>query len=268
MSLLTPSGPIHAPNIAPKTPAEAYARYLKRSIFEGHWRCGSPLSEAALLEKLLKKHYRTQLRADLDRLPPERGRRSADEFSRRPLREALTILSGRRLIERSSGGSARPRRLTSKDREQIFDARRMIEPNRAKKAAFACRSSPIARQRMEEVWSCLDFALDGPGGAGSYIEVDIAFHTEIARLSSEVLALLVEITLEQTVVGGRRASEVTTYLRQQHQTKDRGAGIHAEHQAIYQAIVDGDEARAEAEMERHLDAAEDQNKEVAFLLDL
>ena len=126
----------------------------------------------------------------------------------------------------------------------LLDARRLVEVELAGRAA--------QRRRLEDLLP-VRRALDAMAGIpatererGDYVEHDIRFHVEISRIAGNtVLAHFQQAVLE--LLRPHLLALPWTAARQD--VTDRS------HAAIYAALVDGDPARARAEMNEHLSMA-------------
>jgi GntR family transcriptional regulator, transcriptional repressor for pyruvate dehydrogenase complex len=125
----------------------------------------------------------------------------------------------------------------------LLDARRLIEIELAGRAA--------ERRRIEEllpVRQALEAMANIPEEErrGDYVEQDIRFHVEIARLAGNAVLQ----TVQQTLLGLLRPHllELSWTAERQHRT-DRS------HAILYAALVAGDVARIRAEMCEHLSMA-------------
>jgi GntR family transcriptional repressor for pyruvate dehydrogenase complex len=134
----------------------------------------------------------------------------------------------------------------TRDSQNLFhllDARRLIEIELAGRAA--------ERRRLEEllpVRQALEAMANIPETErrGDYVEQDIRFHVEIARLAGNAVLQ----TMQQTLLEMLRP-----HLLQLPWTPERQERTDRSHAAIYAALVAGDAAKARAEMCEHLSMA-------------
>jgi len=144
-----------------------------------------------------------------EKLPSENGLAEQFNVSRTIVREALKILTQRRLITVEDGKGAfvlspTPEesiqalsryvaRLDMKESyEPLFEIRLMIEPELAYLAALRADERLITE--LEESVSKLRFAQDDPE---KWIEADLAFHNVVAKASNNPYAVIfIEILLE------------------------------------------------------------------------
>ena len=127
----------------------------------------------------------------------------------------------------------------------LLDARRLVEIELVGRAA--------ERRRLEELLplrraldAMLNLRVDTP--RADYVELDIRFHMEIARLAGNLVLLSVQRTLMELL---RPHLNDVPYDLQRRGTTDRS------HVAIYESLVAADSDRARAEMREHLSLAFD-----------
>jgi len=134
----------------------------------------------------------------------------------------------------------------TRDSQNLFhllDARRLIEIELAGRAA--------ERRHLEEllpVRQVLEAMANTPEAErrGDYVEQDIRFHVEIARLAGNAVLQTVQQTLLELL---------RPHLLQLPWTPERQQRTDRSHAAIYAALVAGDAATARAEMCEHLSMA-------------
>jgi len=127
----------------------------------------------------------------------------------------------------------------------LLDARRLVEIELAGRAA--------ERRRLEDllpIRRSLEAMLRIPTSAtrSDYVELDIRFHVEIARLAGNHVLFTVQKTLMELL--RPHLNEVPRDL-ERRTTTDRS------HIAIYEALVSGDSEKVRAEMQDHLSLAYD-----------
>jgi DNA-binding FadR family transcriptional regulator len=126
-----------------------------------------------------------------------------------------------------------------------MEARRVIEPKSAELAAANHTSSGLERMRAAMALQ----AKASSAAADQYREGDRKFHVEIARASGNpAYEMLVSKLWEY------RTKPLFERFEELLVGPDRPAKTAAEHQAIYDAIADGDGAAASRAMKRHIDA--------------
>jgi GntR family transcriptional repressor for pyruvate dehydrogenase complex len=127
----------------------------------------------------------------------------------------------------------------------LLDARRLLEIDLAGRAA--------ERRRLEDllpVRRALDAmaSLPAAGRRGAYVDHDIRFHTEIARLAGNAVLL----TLQQALLELLRPHLICLpWTAERRERTDRS------HAAIYAALVAGDGGQARSAMTEHLGLAYD-----------
>ena len=205
------------------------------------------------------------------RLPPENDLARQLGLSRNSLREAVRALSLARVLEVRQGDGtyvssleagelleptlSATNLLRGRTVLELFEVRRMLEPEAAALAARAAEPEVIAGLRRE-----LDRMIAAGDSADELVKADAAFHDVIAAAPGNgVLRALL-----------RSLSTSTARARLWHGIADRGALDLArnEHTAIYEAIAAGDPDLARAAallhiatnerwLREHLDPADD-----------
>ena len=127
----------------------------------------------------------------------------------------------------------------------LLDSRRLIEVELAGRAAEHRRLEDLlpVRRALEAL---LHLPLDAP--RADYVDADIRFHIEIARLSGNHVLFAVQGTLMELL---------RHHLIEVRQDLQRQAITDRSHFAIYEALVAGDAERARNEMREHLSLAYD-----------
>ncbi len=188
-----------------------------------------------------------------DRLPAERDLAEQLEVSRNSVREALHTLEVTGLIESRQGGGTFVREAgIDSIREplsslfitqqgviaQILDARRMMEPPMARRAAVNASSDDIAR--MEEILRRQEGAVKaGESGA----EEDTLFHHALAEATgNQVIVKMVEAMVEVLYASRERSI----------QTEDRAHASLRGHRKVLEAITRRDAEGAYTAMLEHL----------------
>jgi GntR family transcriptional repressor for pyruvate dehydrogenase complex len=189
------------------------------------------------------------------RLPREADLANQLGLSRNSLREAVRALSLARVLEVRQGdgtyvSSLEPGELLEPTLSathllrgrtvlELFEVRRLLEPEAAAVAARRARADIIAALRVE-----LDRMIAAGDRADELVEADAAFHDVIARApGNEVLRALL-----------RSLSTRTVRARLWHGLADRNAldVARAEHERIYEAIAAGDADLAHAAALLHI----------------
>lgn len=188
------------------------------------------------------------------KLPSERELVEALGVGRSSIREALRILEIMGLVQVLPGKGAFVRALTGDlfmpltdylytQRESLqhhFEARQVLEPAAAALAAKRASREEIKqlRQNMEDFKHCLS-----EQNLVGLIRADIEFHRLIANATQNHTIEVLMNTITRHDIHGWKAS-----LR----TNNRAPDTVHEHQAIIEAIVDGDEKKAKSLMRSHL----------------
>jgi GntR family transcriptional regulator, transcriptional repressor for pyruvate dehydrogenase complex len=189
------------------------------------------------------------------RLPREADLAKELGLSRNSLREAVRALSLARVLEVRQGdgtyvASLEPGELLEPTLSathllrgrtvlELFEVRRLLEPEAAAVAARRASAEIVAALRLE-----LDAMIAAGGRAEELFEADAAFHDVIARApGNEVLRALL-----------RSLSTRTVRARLWHGTADHDAldVARAEHEQIYEAIAAGDADLAHAAALLHI----------------
>lgn len=127
----------------------------------------------------------------------------------------------------------------------LLDARRLIEVELAARAAADRRLEDLLPvRRALEAMNVASSAHDRTG----YVEHDLRFHLEIARLARNTVLL----TMHQALLELLRP-----HLVQLPWTDERRQRTNRSHAAIYEALAAGDAAKIRAEMQGHLGMAYD-----------
>jgi len=167
--------------------------------------------------------------------------------SRGPLREALSQLEGRQLLERIPGVGLRVIRLTRQDLIALFDIRSALE-------SLACRNAAInmtddEREKLKHYVGLEQGKAPKPASSTAYMTAD-DFHLMIvygSRNDRLIKMLTGDLYLQMRLYrhqSGRRAPE-------------RMATAWAEHQEIVAAITARDPERAAQAMATHIQSAKE-----------
>lgn len=191
-----------------------------------------------------------------DRLAPERELAHELGVSRPTVRAGLHALAAMGVIESRQGAgtfiSAGPPRLGAGPlsflaalhgftRDEIFEARKVLEVGSAGLAAERCLSEHLV-QMSEEVTGMFA-TLDDPQ---AFLVHDISFHRAVGAASGNpVLLALVEMISSLVFEQRRLTVERAIDLKESGEM----------HRRIYQAIREHDAERARAEMTKHLELA-------------
>ena len=184
------------------------------------------------------------------------------EVGRSAIREALTALQARGIIEIRQGEGTYIRKVTAQDISlnipayasfsqqdllQIFEVRKILELGLIENAAK--RRTAHQLEQLEEALSKMDDALIDPE-ASSY--ADMKFHAIIAEAAHNPLL----VSMLQSV--SKPIARQIQHTRSILSIKDHAAlyNLHDEHAAIYNALVNADDVQAKKAMAKHLKTVE------------
>lgn len=218
----------------------------------------------AIQSKRLYQQIADQIRAYIasgglkpgDRLPSERDMATMFGVSRPSVREAMIALEGAGLIEVRTGDgtfiSEPPARRAAIPGEEPgvleqFEARRLLEPALAGRAAGLIRPAELAALR-----SALEEAEAAFQRGDLADEADYAFHTQLAAFSGN--RILADMVRE---LWDLRASESWRAIRTRVATREHRLEVAGRRRAILEALEAGDAAAAQSRMQALLDAAMD-----------
>jgi len=189
-------------------------------------------------------------------IPSERVLIEQYGVSRVALREAISMLRGLGVLEVSHGRRTRVKKIGSealarllplmlasggqRTFDQIFEARLGVESQSA--ALAARRRTPEQVERLETLVS--RFRAEIHSAEAHSLKIDLEFHMEIARASANPLFPMLLESLAGFVAFAQRESCA-------HHPERRLRAVMS-HEAIFEAIRDGDSERARVEMESHL----------------
>lgn len=187
-----------------------------------------------------------------DALPSERELATQLSVSRNVLREALSILGQRGLVDtrhgtgtyvsQPSSQQARDALVLLLELEQVSlaslcDARILIEPELSYRAAL--NDDAAGREQLRRSFDELLAAPDGE----HHVVLDLAFHEAVAALAAQpVLRALVGAVKEPVVRGMVLGTRVPRAIEDSNE----------QHEAIFRAILARDADGARREMRRHL----------------
>ena len=162
--------------------------------------------------------------------------------SRTPIREALSRLEFDRLVKDTPMGSE-VRGITSEDVKDLYDVKKRLEGEAAKRAAKNRSEEELAR--LKEVLEQQIFYA-GRGDAEKVRNLDTEFHDIIYSACGSV-------TFETVLSGVHH--KLKKYRRNSLKGKKRIKESVVEHEAIYEAIEKGNGKDAERLMIKHIDNA-------------
>ena len=160
--------------------------------------------------------------------------------SRQPVQQALLLLRNRGLLVDAPGRGLMVPALEWSDVEHVYEIRASLE-------ALACRLAidhvtKVDLKRGAEILARGRHAMK-KSHVGNMVAADIAFHELLYQLSRNPL---ISTTMAPHLVFTQRA--MGEVLRRDQEPRD----IWAQHEAIWEAITQGDAAKAEALVRAHL----------------
>ncbi|MBK1783603.1 FadR/GntR family transcriptional regulator [Prauserella cavernicola] len=207
-----------------------------------------------VVRNLLRRIREGSLRTG-DKLPNERDLATEFGVSRPVIREAISHLTGRGVVS-PRGGSGSTVTAVAPERAQealvlylrdnrldyrsIHEVRELIESHAAGVAAV--RASPADVEALQQSMRTLR---ESPGHLAAAADADVAFHSIITRITGNEVIELILSSLHTSLVTVRRHNLA---LPSAYKEAVRS------HQAILDAIVEGDETGARVAMSAHLSA--------------
>jgi DNA-binding GntR family transcriptional regulator len=164
--------------------------------------------------------------------------------SNSPAREAMMSLTNKGLLELVRNRGFRVVQLTDRDKQEVYDLRRLIEVEAIRRVADAgvpTNQVALLRRLTEE-----SVVAAGTDDLVEYLEADQRFHTAlVGMLGNHRWTAIVENLRDQSRING-------SYLLQERGLQQSSA---LEHREIVEAVIAGDAAKAADLMIRHLDYA-------------
>ena len=194
-----------------------------------------------------------------DELPPEGELARRFGVNRLAVREAIRILTAREILKSSQG---RPARVTTPsarvfgqlldflhqqralDFADLLDTRRVLEVELARRAAVHVRAGQAS---VEHAAGILDRMAGNLDNRDTFVALDVAFHSEIARAAASPTLHLILESLETVLFRAR----LITYEGRHQRGHDQTGTVEA-HRAILGAIAAGDAEAAAERMASHL----------------
>lgn len=163
--------------------------------------------------------------------------------SRASLREAFRALEAEGLVrtERYKGVSVR--RLDAEELRQSFEIRELLEGLAARRAAASLMHEP-GRSELAALMQKMEKAASARDGSAAYTRLNREFHALIldAAGSEQLRALGSHL----------RPPAIARVLHQRFLAQETVERSLAEHRVIFDALLQGDGARAEVAMRRHI----------------
>jgi DNA-binding GntR family transcriptional regulator len=160
--------------------------------------------------------------------------------SRSPIREALVELQKAGLITKEPGRRAVIRRWSPRDLEELFAIRALLEGYAARLAAS--RNDGLDLEPLREIVAAMRQAAERDDYAG-LVRLDLAFHEQLWRLSGNVLL--------QAVLDGLK-QQFRLFLTMNWKFHGGAERVHANHQAVIDALESRCPETAEEVMKRHV----------------
>lgn len=200
-------------------------------------------------------------------LPPE-GEIAREFGVSKPIaREALRQLTSAGLIFTQQGKVARAKALNGEPLEKIYgyavrsSLTRLREANEMRRVIETGIARLASQRRDKAGMAAMQRALDemqsGLGDAAAFTEADILFHVGLAMATGNSM---IRVQMEGMRSVQREVSEL--FSRRANRSLTDWAATIERHRALYQAIEDGDGARAEQAIAGHYEAADIASLEV------
>ena len=195
---------------------------LRSLVLSGDYAAGTRLRETAVAERL--------------------------GMSRTPLRQAMDRLVDEGLLERVETGGCRVARFSMDDIRDAIELRGVLEGTAARLAAERGVEPNLARE-MEAILSDLDTAVDGVLDFRSYVDHNAVFHDLLARLAGSTI-----VAREVQRANRLPAASPTAFMEGQELIppfRESLRRAQQEHHVIFESIMRGEGARAEALVREH-----------------
>ncbi|MDB5956520.1 FCD domain-containing protein [Ramlibacter sp.] len=192
------------------------AEQLKQLIYAGEFKAGDRLNEAALAVRM--------------------------GTSRGPIREAIRILAGTGLVTPVVNRGVFVRQVSLPELLEIYDLRALVFGFAAERAAE--NITDAQRAQFESLLQGMDTAAQADD-SGLYYELNVQFHAQVLQLSNSQRAH----QLYDSYV-----KELHLYRRQNFNAAGNMRRSNLEHRRLYEAIAQGDAARAKQYAEEHIQA--------------
>ena len=160
-------------------------------------------------------------------------------ISRSPIREALVELQKAGLITKQPGKRAVIRSWSTRDLEELFAIRALLEGYAAR--LVVSRDEELELDRLREIVVEMRQAADNDDFT-ELVRLDLAFHEELWKMSGN--------TLLQTVLDGLK-QQFRLFLTMNWKFHGGANRVHANHQAVIDALESGNPDTAEEVMKRH-----------------
>jgi len=194
--------------------ANAVVAKLKQLIYDGEFRPGERLNEAALALRM--------------------------GTSRGPIREAMKVLAGLGLVTAIPNRGVFVRQLSLREMSEVYELRALVFGHAAERACE--HLSEDHKRRFEQLLEGMDAASDAADGT-RYYELNLQFHALVLMVANNRRAQQAyDDYVKELHLVRRRYFDVLGHMRRSN----------TEHQAIFDAIAAGDPARARTAAEQHV----------------
>ena len=164
--------------------------------------------------------------------------------SNSPAREAMMSLANKGLLELVRNRGFRVVELSDRDKQEVYDLRRLIEVEAVRRVAAA----GVTAEQAALLWTLTETTVDAAAADGilEYLEADQRFHVALVdMLGNSRWTAIVENLRDQSRING------SYHLQERGLVRSSAA----EHRGITEAVVTGDPELAAQRMVRHLDYA-------------
>lgn len=215
-----------------------------------------PIERMTVSEEIIKKLIdliNSGVLGPGDKLPSERELMEQLKVSRASIREALRSLGLAGLLETRPGNGTYVSECFSSliagqvewsallGEQDILELMEVREPLEIQAAGLAAQRATVTQ--LEELRQAIERLRSNPGDVEQEVAADLVFHTIIAEMAQN--RVLYRLTL------GLR-NLLREYIKRTMSATETKMSTVEEHQAIFEAIEERDEARARQAMVRHL----------------
>ncbi len=194
--------------------SNAVVAKLKQLIYDGEFRPGERLNEAALALRM--------------------------GTSRGPIREAMKVLAGLGLVTAIPNRGVFVRQLSLREMSEVYELRALVFGHAAERACE--HLSEAHKRRFEQLLEGMDSACDAGDGT-RYYELNLQFHALVLIVANNRRAQQAyDDYVKELHLVRRRYFDVLGHMRRSN----------IEHRAIFDAIAAGDATQARAAAEQHV----------------
>jgi len=207
-----PAGPVPGRRAAGLS--NAMVAQLKQLIYDGEFRPGERLNEAALALRM--------------------------GTSRGPIREAMKVLAGLGLVTAVPNRGVFVRQLSLREMSEVYELRALVFGHAAERACE--HLSGEQKRRFEQLLGGMDAACEAGDGT-RYYELNLQFHALVLEVANNRRAQQAyDDYVKELHLVRRRYFDVLGHMRRSN----------IEHRAIFDAIAAGDPTRARTAAEQHV----------------